>query len=443
VSTLLIRDTRIVDARQDRTGDVLIEDGLIAEVGPARSDRSPVADQVLDGRGRAVIPGLVNAHTHAAMVLFRGYTDDMPLMPWLEEKIWPLERHLQAAHVHAATRLACLEMLSSGTTTFHDMYFQPESAAAAAQEMGMRAVISRVFFEVFASKSREALLEEIDLGLRGLSGFRGVTASVGPHAAYTVTPDGLAGAYRLAEQHDTIVHFHLAETQNEMQEFQRRHGRPLVEALDAVGFLGPRLCAAHGIWVDEAEVGVLAARGVSIVHCPSSNMKLSSGWSPAGSRAFPHGLYRRAGVRVALGTDGAAANNSLDMFEAMKLAALLQKHATGDAAALTAHEAFVMATEAGADTLRINAGRVEPGRRADLLLIDLDRPYLVPGHDLIADLVYAGRPDCVETVVVDGRVVLRDRRHPDQVGIVAEARAAARDLLARAAAAPAAPQSPP
>ena len=145
-------------------------------------------------------------------------------------------------------------------------------------------------------------------------------------------------------------------------------------------------------------------------------MKLGSGWSRAGARAIPYASLRRAGVRVALGTDGAAANNSLDMFESMKLAALLQKHTTGDAAALTAHEAFAMATEAGADALRMNAGRIEPGRRADLVLIDLERPYLVPGHDLVADLVYAGRPDCVETVIVDGQVVLRDRRHPEQAG---------------------------
>jgi 5-methylthioadenosine/S-adenosylhomocysteine deaminase len=431
VSTLLVRDVRITDSRQDRQGDVLVEDGLIAEVAPA-TDRSGVVDEVIDGRGRAVIPGFVNAHTHAAMVLFRGYTDDVPLMPWLEEKIWPLERHLQAEHVRAGTRLACLEMLSSGTTAFHDMYFQPEAVAAAAEAMGMRAIISCVFFDIFERKPPEILRADLSRGLRALSRFAGVSASVGPHAAYTVTLESLAEAHRLAEEVDTLVHFHLAETEREMVEFRARHGRGLIEALDAIGFLGPRLCAAHGIWLDEAETQILGARGVSIVHCPSSNMKLGSGWSRAGARALPYASLRRAGVKVALGTDGAATNNNLDMFESMKLAALLQKHATGDAAALTAHDAFAMATEVGADVLRINAGRIEPGRRADLVIIDLERPYLAPGHDLIADLVYAGRPDCVETVIVGGRVVLRDRRHPQQAAIVAEARAAARDLLDRA-----------
>jgi 5-methylthioadenosine/S-adenosylhomocysteine deaminase len=431
MSTLLIRDTRFVDARQEGRGDILVENGLIAEVGPARTDRSDRVDQVLDGRGRAVIPGFVNAHTHAAMVLFRGCSDDMPLMQWLEQKIWPLERHLQASHVHAGTRLACLEMLSSGTTTFHDMYFQAESAATAAAEMGMRAVISRVFFDIFERKTPEALRAEIEQGLGALARFPRVTASVGPHAAYTVSLDSLAQAYQLAERHDSIVHFHLAETHQEVVDYRQRHGRGLIEALDAVGFLGPRLCAAHGIWLEEEDAHLLAARGVTIVHCPSSNMKLGSGWSSGGARAIPYATLRRAGVRVALGTDGAAANNNLDMFESMKLAALLQKHTTGDAAALTAHEAFAMATEAGADALRINAGRLEPGRRADLVLVDLDRPYLAPGHDLVADLVYAGRPDCVETVIVDGRVVLSGRRHPDHSRIGAEARAAAFDRLAR------------
>jgi 5-methylthioadenosine/S-adenosylhomocysteine deaminase len=433
VSTLLIRDTRIADARQEGRGDVLIHNGLIAEVGPGVGERVAEVDEVIDGRGRAVIPGFVNAHGHAAMVLFRGYTDDLPLMEWLEQKIWPLERHLEPAHVAAATRLACLEMLSSGTTTFHDMYFQPESAAAAAEEMGMRAVISRVFFEVFDRKPLPVLRDELEASLRALGRFARVTASVGPHAAYTVGLEALGEAYRIAERLDTIVHFHLAETEREMRDFRERHGQGLIEALDGVGFLGPRLCAAHGIWLDDQDAQLLGQRGVTIVHCPSSNMKLGSGWSAAGPQVLPHDRLARAGVRVALGTDGAAANNSLDMFESMKLAALLQKHATGNAAALAAREVFAMATEAGADVLRINAGRIEPGRRADLLLIDLDRPYLVPGHDLIADLVYAGRPDCVDTVIVDGRVVLRGRRHPQQARVVAEARAAAADLLAKAA----------
>jgi 5-methylthioadenosine/S-adenosylhomocysteine deaminase len=428
MSTLLIRGARIVDARRDLTGDVLIEGNTITAVGvvPATS-----ADEIIDGRGRAVIPGFVNTHTHAAMVLMRGYTDDMPLRQWLEEKIWPIERHLTPEHVYQGTRLACLEMLASGTTAFHDMYFFSEAAARAVEELGMRAALSRVFFDQIERQSVEALSAEIEDGVARVSRYKNVTASIGPHAPYTVTLEGLAAARAIADRHGALLHFHLAETEREVADFRREHGRGLVETLDAIGFLGPRLVAAHGIWLDEADARTLGARGVSVSHCPASNMKLGSGWSPAGVRALPYRTLRAAGVRVSLGTDGAAANNNLDMFQAMKLAALMQKHATGDATNLPAAEAFAMATVEGAAALGINAGLVEPGKLADLLILDLDRPYLWPGHDLIADLVYAAKADCVDTVIVDGRVVLRGGRRPDQRRILDETRASALDLLAR------------
>ncbi len=440
---LLLENFRILDARRSLQGDVLIEDGLIAEVAERgqTSARTRPADEVevIDGQGRAVIPGFVNTHTHAAMVLFRGYTDDVPLMEWLEQKIWPLERHLLAEHVRAGTKLACLEMLSSGTTAFQDMYFQPEAAASAVEAMGMRAVISRVFFDLFDRKSPDELKADIQATLARLRPYRNVVPSIGPHAPYTVSLAALGAVAELAEHEDILLHFHLAETARELTDFRAKHGEGLLEALDRVGFLGPRLNAAHGIWLDEQHAHLLASRGVSVLHCPSSNMKLGSGHSRGDDgeivRALPYRTLRTAGVRVALGTDGAASNNNLDMFEAMKLAALLQKHSTGDSAALTARQAFAMATIDGAEALRLNAGLVEAGRRADLVLIDLERPYLYPGHDLLSDLVYAGRPDCVDTVIVAGRVVLRGGRHPEGAGILADARAAALDLLARARAA--------
>jgi 5-methylthioadenosine/S-adenosylhomocysteine deaminase len=432
--TLLIRGARLLDARQELTGDLVVEDGRIAAFGPdvGASAAAAAVDQVIDGRGRAVFPGFSNTHTHAAMVLFRGYTDDVPLRQWLEEKIWPLERHLTAEHVRAGAALAGLEMLSSGTTAFHDMYFQPQATASAVEQLGMRAVVSQVFFEVFEKRPLAEVGAQLEASIQRLRGFRNVVPSLGPHAPYTVSLEGLALAYRLAERLDVLVHFHIAETAHEVQEFRRQHGQDLVPALDAVGFLGPRLVAAHGIWLTDDDARLLASRGVTISHCPASNMKLGSGWSDGEARALPYRSLRAAGVRVALGTDGAASNNNLDMFETMKLAALLQKHATGDPAALTAHEAFAMATAGGAEALRTDAGLIEVGRRADLVLVDLDRPYLAPGHDLVADLVYAGRPDCVDTVLVEGRVVLRGGRHPEQPQILADARAAVSDLLERA-----------
>jgi 5-methylthioadenosine/S-adenosylhomocysteine deaminase len=429
MSSLLIRGARIVDARQQLVGDVLIEGSTIKAVGALGE---ATADQIVDARGRAVIPGFVNTHTHAAMVLMRGYTDDLPLRQWLQDKIWPIEAHLAPEHVYQGTRLACLEMLASGTTAFHDMYFFSEAAARAVEELGMRAAVSNVFFDAVQPRGVDALTAELEDGVARVSGYKNVVPSIGPHAPYTCTLQGLAAARRVADEHGALVHFHLAETEREMLDFRREHGRGLVETLDDLGFLGPRLLAAHGVWLDEADAHTLASRGVSIGHCPASNMKLGSGWSAAGARALPYRLLRAAGVRVALGTDGAAANNNLDMFQAMKLAALLQKHATGDPTTLPAHEAFAMATVEGAAALGLNAGLVEPGRLADLLILDLDRPYLCPGHDLIADLVYAAKSDCVDTVIVGGEVVLRGGRRPDQRRIMDEAAAAAQDLLARA-----------
>jgi 5-methylthioadenosine/S-adenosylhomocysteine deaminase len=296
----------------------------------------------------------------------------------------------------------------------------------------MRAALSQVFFDRIHRKSVAAVCAEVEEGLARLAGFPLVLPSIGPHAPYTVTLEALTAVRRLADRHGTLLHFHLAETERELLDFRREHGRGLVEALDAAGFLSPRLVAAHGVWLDEADARALAAAGVTVSHCPASNMKLSSGWGQGGARALPYRTLRAAGVRVTLGTDGAPASNNLDMFQTMKLAALLQKHATGDPTSLAASEAFAMATVDGAAALGLNAGLVEPGRLADLVILDLDRPYLSPGHDLIADLVYAAKADCVDTVIVDGRVVLRAGRRPDQARILEDARAAARDLVDRA-----------
>ncbi len=430
---IVIEGARLLDARRSQKADLLIDGGRIVEVGVLSDAQRASADERIDGRGRLVIPGFVNTHTHAAMVLFRGLTDDVPLMEWLEQKIWPVEKHLAASHVLAGTRLAALEMISSGTTTFQDMYFQPEAAAQAVASLGMRAVISRVFFDLFTPQTPAALKEDIRGTITRLRQYPNVKPSIGPHAPYTVSLPGLAAVAELAEEEDLLIHFHIAETEREMLDFAAKHGERLVPALDRVGLLSPRLTAAHGIFLEDDDAALLGARGVTILHCPASNMKLGSGWSQTGHpRALPYRRLTGAGVRVALGTDGAASNNNLDMWEAMKLAALLQKHATGDSATLTAHEAFAMATLHGAEALGLEAGLIEPGRRADLVLIDLERPYFYPGHDLVADLVYAGRPDCVETVLVEGKVVLRGGRHPEARAIYAGAREASRDLMRQA-----------
>jgi 5-methylthioadenosine/S-adenosylhomocysteine deaminase len=445
-ASVIIRGARLLDVRGERAGDVVIAGDRIAAVLPpghgprgqggrdGQDGQGGPSPRVIDAAGKALIPGLVNAHTHAAMVLFRGFADDLPLRQWLEEMIWPLERHLKEEHVFAGTRLACLEMLTSGTTAFCDMYFFPGATSRAVQGMGMRAVLSQVFFDKLQPKSPEELSAHLEAGLDRFVGHPRISGAVGPHAAYTCTLEGLRTAAAVAERRGAALHFHLAETERERRDFEAEHGRDLVGALDELGALGPRLIAAHGIFLDGRDAERLAARGASVVHCPASNLKLASGWQAAPGGAGPpralgfRGL-RESGVNVALGTDGAASSNDLDMFQAMRLAALVQKHATGDPTALTAADAFAMATLHGARALGLQAGLIEPGYLADLVLLDLDRPYFCPGHDLLADLVYAAKSDCVHTVLVGGEIVLEQHGRPDARSVMADARAAALDLV--------------
>jgi 5-methylthioadenosine/S-adenosylhomocysteine deaminase len=429
--SLLVRGARVVDAFEQSEGDILVEGDRIARVGRLPDAR---ADVVIDAEGMAAIPGLVNAHTHAAMVLLRGYADDLELHEWLNTRIWPTERHLEPAHVYHGVRLAALEMLKSGTTTFNDMYFFAEEGARASAEVGIRATISAVFFNVFAKKSLEDARAEIEGALTRTGTYRDVRPAVGPHAPYTVDLEGLDACARIAEAHDTVLHFHLAETEQEVGDYRRQHGRGVVEALDEIGFIGPRLVAAHAIWLTPQEMRLLGQRRAHVAHCPAANLKLVAGRAADGRpRAFDYPAMKAAGVNVALGTDGAASSNHLDMFEAMRLAALLQKHASGDPTCLPAREAFALATVNGATALGVDAGRIAPGRLADIVLLDLAHPRLVPGHDLIADLVYSAPSAAVHTVIVGGRIVVRGGRVEGEERIVADARAAARDLVSRTA----------
>ncbi|MBI4564654.1 MAG: amidohydrolase [Planctomycetes bacterium] len=413
---ILIQGVRIVDARGAHEGDVSIDGSVIAEVGHGLERKA--GDRVIDGRGKAVIPGLINTHTHAAMVLLRSYADDLALSEWLKNRIWPLEKKLTSEDVRIGTRLACLEMVRSGTTTFNDMYFHGDSVARAAEELGVRACVSEVLIGDFQTG-------RIEEGLERLKARRNVIPAVGPHAAYSVSLDMLKNAAALAERHDARVHFHLAETREEVDTFRAREGKGLVEALDEIGFLSPRLLAAHGVWLDEREISQLARRGVSVSHCPASNMKLCAG------KALDYETMERHSLNVTLGTDGAASNNNLDMFESMKFAALLQKHHYGNPARLSAREAFRMATVNGARALGIHAGLIEPGYLADVALLDLERPCFTPDHDILSNIVYAARGDCVDTVIVGGRIVMENGRVEGERTVLEEARKTARDLVNR------------
>ncbi len=395
---ILIRDAKILTSRGVVDGNLLIEGNRIAAIG----DVSDKSDVVIDANGMAAIPGLFNAHTHAAMVLFRGYADDMMLHEWLQQKIWPAEAKLDGDAVYWGTKLACVEMLKSGTTFFNDMYFFAPEIARAASECGMRACISSAFFDFHNPQLLEENLKRVERDLKELKKYENVIPAVGPHAVYTVSLEGLKRGAELAEEYDALIHFHLAETEREVVEFREREGKGIVKALDEIGFLSSRLVAAHAVWLSDAEIELLAKRGVSVAHCPASNMKLCVG------KAINFAAMKRAGLNFCLATDGAASNNNLDMFEEMKFAALLQKFYYNDPTLMKAEEVFEAATINAARAFGIDAGAIEVGRLADIVLIDLAKPYMNPNHSLIANIVYAANSGCVDTVIVDGRIVVEN-----------------------------------
>jgi 5-methylthioadenosine/S-adenosylhomocysteine deaminase len=402
---------------------IYVEGARIAALGEDRP-----ADRVLEAAGLYAFPSLKNGHTHAAMTLFRGYGDDMPLMDWLTQKIWPAEKKLTEDDVYHGTRLALLEMIRGGTTYLFDMYWHREAVARAVSEMGMKAHLSSVFIDLGEPGSAE-VQKDRTLRLLEKGGGRGprVRLALGPHAIYTVSPESLEWIGETAREHDLLVNIHLSETRTEVEECRERHGTTPARFLDKVGLVGGNLIAAHGVWLDEGELGLLAEAGATVVTNPISNLKIAVGG------IFPYREARAAGLRVAIGTDGAASNNNLDLLEEIKVAALLQKHRTGDPTCLPAREALSLATDAAAQAFGLGPGGIAPGASADLMLVDLSGPETQPVHDPVSNLVYAASAANVRTTICDGRVLMHDRRLEvaDEAEIVREAGRAARELLAR------------
>ncbi len=425
-ASLLLRDVRY----RERTVDLVVaDDGTIAAIGPG-AGHDHEYDHAIEGKGRVLLPGLANTHTHAAMTLLRGYADDMLLQPWLAERIWPLEAHLQADDVYWGTRLACLEMVRTGTVGFNDMYFFMESAARAVDEAGLRAVLCYGFIDLGDAEKREhecRATEALADHVSRLANPR-ITTAVGPHAVYTVSADGLAWCAEFARERQLGVHVHLAETRTEVDDAISTTGKRSVSSLDEAGLLGSRTVAAHGCWLDEDECRLLAARGATVSHNPASNMKLATG------RAMPYPALRAAGARVALGTDGCASNNNLDLFEEMKIAALLQKFAWNDPTALPAHEVLALATENAHAALGWAGGRIEVGAPADLVLLEIATPCNTPLHHAVSNAVYACSGNAVTTTICDGRVLMHERFIPGEDEVLEGARTASRSLIDRASA---------
>ncbi|MHC1584912.1 MAG: amidohydrolase [Candidatus Syntropharchaeia archaeon] len=399
---------------------IYIEENIIKEIG-----KKLEADRVIDGKGKAILPGLINTHTHAAMTLFRGYADDLPLHEWLEEKIWPVEAKLTEEDSYWGTKLACLEMIKSGTTTFNDMYFFAEANARAVIEMGIRGCISGVFADIWGSC--EEWIKKAEKVIRKLIKLENnrIIPALGPHAVYTVSKEGLQWVSEFSEENDLLIHFHLAETEKENEDFFREKGKRPVKYLEEIGFLTEKLVAAHCVWLTPEEIRTLADHGVKISHNPVSNMKLAVGGT------IPYASMKEAGLTVSLGTDGCASNNNLDMFESMKFAALAQKAFRNDPTALSALQAYEMATSEGAKALRIDAGKIEEGKLADVILIDLKRPELTPNHELISNLVYSANGSCVDTVICDGKILMENRRVDGEEEIMEMASKRAMELVRR------------
>ncbi|MEM2866091.1 MAG: amidohydrolase family protein [Candidatus Hadarchaeales archaeon] len=405
---LLIKDGYLVtmDPRRRvlKRGSVLVEGSRVAGVG---EEIKGGADRVIEARGMAVLPGLINAHTHSPMTLFRGAADDMELEPWLREKIWPVEARLKAEDCYVGALLACAEMIKSGTTCFADMYFFMEKVAEAVGRSGLRASLSYGMIELGVPGRCEEELRKGERLVREHHGsFDGrVQTMFGPHAPYTCSPECLQKVRERAERYGVGIHIHLSETEREVREVKERYGKSPVELLHSIGLLGPRLLAAHCVWVDEGEMELMARSGVKPVHNPASNLKLASGISPV-----PAMLGR--GIPVALGTDGAASNNSLDMFQEMKLAALIHKGWGRNPTLLPAQTVLEMATLHGARALGMEGevGSIEEGKKADLILIDLRSLRFTPLHQVLSHLVYASTGELVDTVIVDGRVLMRRRK---------------------------------
>jgi 5-methylthioadenosine/S-adenosylhomocysteine deaminase len=364
--------------------------------------------ETIDARGQIVLPGLINTHTHAPMVLYRGLADDLALMEWLEKYIFPAEaRTVSPEFVRAGTRLAALEMIQSGTTTYADMYYFEEEVAKETRAAGLRGVLGQtvIQFPVADAKTPAEGLARAEAFITAFKGDPLITPAVAPHAMYTLDAATLQAARALAVRHGVPTLIHVAETRDELRNSQEQHKLSPVGYLDSLGFLGPGVLAAHGVWVTEPEIALLQSRGVGVSHNPESNMKLASGTAPVPG-------YLKANVAIGLGTDGAASNNDLDMFEAMRMASLLHKLQTGDPRVVSAREALEMATIRGARALGLDRqiGSLEPGKRADLIAVTVDGARQTPLYDPLSHLVYVARGDDVVTTIVQGRTLMRNRK---------------------------------
>jgi len=405
---ILIKNATILTQNKKRQiikdGAILVDGSKIVDIGSSKKLEKKYAKakkRIIDGRDKVAMPGLINMHNHAAMALLRGYADDMPLADWLTKKIWPAEAKMKPADIYRGTKLACQEMLASGTTFFNDMYWQPVQKIKAICESGLKSLVGITILDVgpmnFGPEYAEKIYRKLMPKLCPSIDF-----AIAPHSIYTVSEQALVWSAQFARQNKLLLHIHVSETEDEVKNCLKQHHCRPVEYLEKIGFLNNNVIVAHACWLSDREIKILARRGVSVAHCPASNLKLVSG-------IMPLGKLLKAGVNVALGTDGPSSNNNLDMFEDMKIAALIHKWNERNPAAADAQTILDMATINGAKALKMQdeIGSLDVGHEADIILLNFDQPHLKPHLiNTVSHLVYAARGADVKKVIVGGRVLL-------------------------------------
>lgn len=408
--------------------NILINESKIAAIGV--DNTCPAEAIVIDGSDKAVFPTFANTHGHAAMTLFRGFGDDHNLNDWLNQWIWPNERNLDPEIIYWGVRLACLEMIKSGTTAFADMYFFLPDAGRAVEESGIRAILSNSFVDLHNPDMTKSVRKEVE-GMEGTicnwnSTHTKTKLAIAPHAIYTVSNETLKFFSDFCERHNLIYHTHMSETQFEVQNSLKDNGCRPYELLERLGILeqcGNRFIGAHSLYLSPEEIKLLGKYHCNVAHNPNSNLKLASG------HQFLYNELRDAGVNVCLGTDGCSSSNNLDMIEASKVMSLLQKGWRQDPLALPAHEVLAVATRNGFKAMGFDAGEITVGKLADLMLVDLDNLAFVPNNNTVSNLIYAAHGDCVDTVICDGQIVMQGRKVKGEEEIIREARRIVNKLI--------------
>lgn len=427
MSKLWIKNTQILTMTGTPAfaGDILIENDKIAVLGHVSEEQASGAE-VIDGKNTIAMPGLVNTHTHAAMTLLRSYADDMELMPWLNEKIWPAEAKFVNEYIYWGSALAAVEMIQSGTTTFADMYDSMHEVARVTEESGLRANLARGCV-VFSDPE----LKNIQKNVRLYENFHNtadgrIKVWFAPHAPYTCPPEYLSKIVEAADQCKTGIHVHLAETQDELKQIRDGYGKTPTEYLNDLGVFKLPTLAAHSVYLTDSDIAILKEHNVGIAHNPSSNLKLASGIAN-----IPK--YLQAGLNVGIGTDGCSSNNTLNMFKEMTICSFVQKVNAMDPTVLPAEEILKLATIGGAKAMRWDdeIGTLEVGKKADLILVDLNKPHFAPWNNSVSDLVYSAQGSDVKTTIVNGKVLMKNYEvlTMDVEKIMAETSRIARNVL--------------